>query len=104
MDLCLTRRARTAMLALLLCALPGLVSAQVGGSVTGTVKDQSGAVVPGATVTAMNTVLGTQTVTVTDAQGFYSIPKLPVGRYDITISLEGFKAIKRAAVAVDADA
>jgi hypothetical protein len=72
--------------------------------VTGTVKDQSDAVVPGATVTATNTVLGTQTTTVTDAQGFYSLPKLPVGRYDITISLEGFKPLKRTAVAVDADA
>jgi hypothetical protein len=78
--------------------------AQVGGSITGTVKDQSGGVVPGVTVSAMNVVLGTATVAITDMQGFYSIPKLPVGRYDVTIQLEGFKLVKRTGLQVDADA
>src|SRR4051812_40345852 len=78
-----------------ICAFaPGLATianAQVGGSISGTVKDPSGAVVPGVSVIATNTVLGTMSNTVTDGQGLYSFPKLPVARYDVTVQLEGFK-------------
>ena len=77
--------------------------AQVGGSISGTAKDQTGAVVPGVTVTATNIALGAQFATVTDGQGLYSFPKLPVGRYDIATQLDGFKPQKRTGLAVDAD-
>ena len=62
------------------------VGAQVGGSLTGTIKDPSGGVVPGATVTVANSVLGTTFTATTDGQGLYSFPKLPVGRYDVTFA------------------
>jgi Carboxypeptidase regulatory-like domain len=75
--------------------------AQAGGSVSGTVKDPSGAVIPGATVTLMNTALGNQLLAVTDGQGGYAFPNVPVGRYDVTITLEGFKPQRRAGLAVD---
>ena len=78
-------------------------AAQVGGSVSGIVKDQSGGVVPGVTVTATNGVLGTQFNATTDGQGLYTLPKLPVGRYDLTIHIDGFKSQKRTGVPVDAD-
>jgi hypothetical protein len=78
-------------------------SAQVGGSLSGTVKDPSGAVVPGVSVTATNTVLGTEFNAVTDGQGLYAFPKLPVGRYDVTMLLDGFKPQKRTGIQVDAD-
>ena len=70
-------------------------AAQVSGSISGTVKDVSGGVVPGVTVTATNVALGTQFTATTDAQGFYSLPKLPVGRYDLLIQIDGFKPQKR---------
>ena len=98
----LIRVVSAAVVALVLHAAPAF--AQVGGNVSGTVKDTTGGVMPGVTVTAMNTVLGTAVTAVTDTQGFYSLPKLPVGRYDITFQIEGFKPVKRAGVAVDADA
>jgi len=79
------------------------VGAQVGGSLTGTIKDPSGGVVPGATVTVANTVLGTTFTATTDGQGLYSFPKLPVGRYDVTVQLDGFQTQKRTGIAVDAD-
>jgi len=82
----------------------GSASAQVGGSVSGTVKDESGGVMPGVTVTATNIALGRQAVVVTDAQGFYALPKLPVGSYDVLFQLDGFKPLKRTNVTVDADA
>ncbi len=77
--------------------------AQVGGSISGTVKDPSGAVVPGVSVTATNEVLGKDFDTITDGQGLYSFPKLPVGKYDVTMVLEGFKPQKRTGIQVDAD-
>src|SRR6478735_1455644 len=78
-------------------------SAQVGGTLSGVVKDPSGGVIPGVTVTATNTVLGTTFTTVTDTQGLYSFPKLAVGRYDVTLQIEGFKPQKHAGIQMDAD-
>src|ERR1051325_11265626 len=77
--------------------------AQVGGSISGTVKDPTGGVVPGVSVTATNTVLGSMFNTVTDGQGNYTFPKLPVARYDVTLTIDGFKPQKRTGIQVDAD-
>src|SRR5262245_9982495 len=77
--------------------------AQVGGSLSGTVKDPSGGVVPGVSVTATNTVLNTMFTTITDGQGLYSFPKLAVGKYDLTLQIDGFKPLKRTGIQVDAD-
>ena len=78
-------------------------SAQVGGSVSGTVKDQTGGVMPGVSVTATNTVNGNKVDTTTSGQGAFSFPKLPVGRYDLLFTLDGFKPLNRTGIAVDAD-
>src|SRR5260370_17389858 len=59
---------------------------------------------PGVRVTVTNTALGTQVSTTTDVQGFYALPKLPVGRYDVLIQIEGFKPHRRTGLVVDADA
>src|SRR3954471_24050742 len=77
--------------------------AQVGGSVSGAVKDPTGGLVPGVSVTATNTVLGTVSSTVTDGQGNYTFPKLPVARYDVLTMIDGFKPQKRTGIQVDAD-
>jgi len=55
------------------------------------------------TVEATNSVLATQFSTMTDGQGFYSFPKLPIGRYDLAVHIEGFKSQRRTDLAVDAD-
>jgi Carboxypeptidase regulatory-like domain len=54
------------------------------GAISGTVKDESGAVLEGATVTAKHVETGLSRAAVTDASGSYSIPSLPVGAYEIT--------------------
>ncbi|HVZ19675.1 MAG TPA: TonB-dependent receptor [Vicinamibacterales bacterium] len=87
-----------------LMAFPAPARAQVGGSLSGTIKDPSGGVIPGVSVTAINTVLGTSFDTLTDGQGTYTFPKLPVGRYDLTMLLDGFKPQKRTGIQIDADA
>jgi len=78
------------------------LSAAGNGSLSGTVADPSGAVVPGATVTIVNTALGTTFTVVTDEKGLYAFPSIPVGRYDLAVELSGFKSVKRS-LAVDAD-
>src|SRR5436309_13215575 len=63
--------------------------------ITGTVSDASGALVPGATVTARNEATGvTYTQTSTEA-GLYGFPSLPGWTYTITVALPGFKTANK---------
>ncbi|SPF41139.1 conserved exported hypothetical protein [Candidatus Sulfopaludibacter sp. SbA4] len=61
------------------------------GTITGEVKDQAGAVVPGAAVIATNSGSGDQLKTVTTDTGNYTIPSLPAGVYTLTVEMKGFK-------------
>jgi Carboxypeptidase regulatory-like domain len=65
--------------------------AQTTGTIRGSVKDPSGAVVPGANITA--TLLGTATerTAASDKEGDFEIPELPVGHYSVTMEATGFK-------------
>ena len=80
------------MLALVLAGLTLPAEAQVASStsLTGTVTDPSGAIVPGASVRAVNT--GTQVAypTTTNQSGIYNILYIPVGTYTITVKAHGF--------------
>jgi len=76
----------------------------VGGSVSGTVRDQSGAAIPRARLTLVNSTLKSEFSTTSDAQGFYSFPALPVGHYDLTIEATGFQSQKKTNLVVDTDA
>jgi hypothetical protein len=58
--------------------------------VSGVVKDSSGAVIPGVTITARNVETGLTRVAVTEATGEYRVPSLPPGRYSVTTELSGF--------------
>jgi len=60
------------------------------GTITGTVKDASGAVVAGAIVTATNAGTGTQTKAATGSTGLYSLVELPPGMYTVTVEAVGF--------------
>ena len=70
------------------------------GSVTGLVKDAQGASVPGATVTIVNKDTNLTRDTVTDAQGQFNVVNLLPGRYDVKVSLTGFREGVRTAVPV----
>ena len=59
-------------------------------SVSGTVSDPSGAVVPGAKITATNTATGLTYLATTDGAGLYRIPQLPPGSYTLQVSSSGF--------------
>jgi hypothetical protein len=75
--------------------------AGIGGSVSGTVTDASGSVLPGATVTVTNPSTGfTQSIT-TDAKGFYSFLSLAVGTYDLQITSPSFREYRRTGIVVN---
>ena len=61
------------------------------GSMVGTVTDQSSAMVPGAEVTVTNTSTGLSRQTTANEAGYYSIPNLLEGSYDLSVSVSGFK-------------
>ena len=84
--------------ALLGCLLlaPTLLYAQAQASITGTVKDTSGAVLPGVTVEASSPELIEKVRgAVTDATGQYRIENLRPGRYTVTFTLAGFSTVRR---------
>ena len=70
------------LIAVLLCVGTGAAQT-VTGAVTGTVTDPSGAVIPGATVVAINMATSVQTADKTNSGGVYSIRFLPIGNYQI---------------------
>jgi hypothetical protein len=74
------------------------------GNISGTLKDASGGVIPGAQIALVDTALNTRLKTASNAQGFYSFPAVAVGRYELTIEATGFKRRKKTNVTVDADA
>jgi hypothetical protein len=64
---------------------------QITGSIVGTVKDQQGAVVPGASVKATNVDTGFSRVATTANDGAYRIEYLPVGKYRVEVEMAGFQ-------------
>ena len=93
-------------LSLLLCIalLPSLALAQLSGagSINGTVTDPSGAVIPNATVTALNTATGTKSIRSTSSSGYYVLSPLDPGTYDVTVAAKGFRILTQDQVVVDA--
>src|SRR5579859_1325731 len=75
--------------------------AGVTGSISGVIRDSSGAVVPGVEVSAHNIQTGLQWTTSSDGKGFYSFQALPVGTYDIEANKTGFKGYKQSGIVID---
>jgi hypothetical protein len=87
---------------MLLAAAAVTVEAQVTtGSILGTVKDASGAVLPGVSVTATNVDTNVSRTEVTDSRGEYSLPFLPVGTYRVEAALEGFKRFVQTGIVIE---
>jgi hypothetical protein len=72
------------------------------GSITGTVADTSGAVIPNATVVATNGATNLNTETKTTGAGAYTFPNLDPGIYSVTVSAEGFQKLKQENIHVNA--
>ncbi|HEY3122352.1 MAG TPA: TonB-dependent receptor [Vicinamibacteria bacterium] len=86
----------------LLLALPAAARAQATGTISGSVTDQSGAALPGVTVEATNRDTNQSRSGTSGADGVYTIPLLPPGRYHVKASLTGFSTLTRERVTVSA--
>lgn len=91
--------------AAILCAALMLTAATAAaqsgrGTITGVVKDPSGAVLPGVTVEAVHVATNVRTTTITNDVGLYSLPNLPLGTYTVTFTLQGFSPLRRASITV----
>jgi hypothetical protein len=97
------RMVRAALLALLAVTMPSAAVAQMTrGGLVGTVRDASGGVIPGVTVTVTNMDTNAARVAVSDEQGTYRIQALEPGRYLIVTELQGFAKFEQRDVRVQA--
>jgi hypothetical protein len=86
-----------------LATSPAFAQSQaINGTIEGTVKDVSGGLMPGVTVTILNMDTGAERVVVTNAQGLYRAPLLPLGSYRITAELQGFKKYEQSGISLSA--
>jgi hypothetical protein len=70
------------------------------GTVSGSVKDAQGAIVPGATVTLVSSDRGTTAETVTASTGAFVFPNVNAGTYVIRVTMDGFKTLERPGIVV----
>ena len=84
---------------------PAAISAQTGttGQITGSVTDQGGAVVPGATITITQVATGSKRTVTTSDDGNYSVTSLAIGVYTVSITKNGYKETSVSKVVVNVD-
>src|SRR5689334_24812521 len=82
----------------------GEVRAQATAQISGTVKDQSGAVLPGVEVTATQTQTGIARMTVTNETGTYALSNLPIGPYRLEATLPGFRSFVQMGIVLEVNA
>ncbi|HSE39877.1 MAG TPA: carboxypeptidase-like regulatory domain-containing protein, partial [Acidobacteriota bacterium] len=89
------------LLLITIALLPQLAYSQAtGGSIQGHVTDDSGAPLPGATVTAVHTDTSLTRTATTDAGGYYRLPELRVGPYEMSVTLSGFSTQVRRGITI----
>ena len=78
-------------LSLLVLVVTSSGLAQIQSQLTGSVRDSSAAVIPGASITARNVATGVTYTAITNESGIYTIPYVPPGQYSVSCELPGFK-------------
>jgi len=94
-------KGRLETLVILLLLAAATVWGGVTASISGTVTDPTGAVIPGAAVIAHNVDTGIDSPTATNSQGFYNFPALPTGHYEIRITAKGFEEFRETGLVLD---
>ena len=90
-----------AVLAMLFLCLPA-AHAQITGTITGTVYDNTGAVIPGATVTATEQSSGSVRTTTSDSAGYFTFASMLPGTYTVKVEAKGFKAFAQPGIVLQA--
>ena len=88
-----------AIVALLVGVMPALAQVQTG-EITGKVSDDTGAVLPGATVTLTSAALIQPQVATSSEAGSFRFPQIPIGTYSVKFELPGFKTVIREGIVV----
>src|SRR4029079_7427239 len=83
-------------------AHPLAQSQAINGTIEGTITDQSGAALPGVSVTVSNLDTGDTRVVVSNASGVYRAPLLPLGQYRVAAELQGFKKFEQQGLTLSA--
>jgi hypothetical protein len=82
-------------------AFVSAVRAEVGGKITGVVKDQTGSAIAGANVVVTNAQTGVKLTATTDQDGVFTFPVLSVGQYQIDVSADAFKPYRKTGLVMD---
>lgn len=98
-----TQYAAIAVLALLSILLPARLAAQGFGSIQGTVADTTGAVVPGAKVTATQVDTGRQVTASSSQSGNFVFPTLPPAGYSVAVTAQGFQSYQQKGIVLEAN-
>src|SRR2546425_4000662 len=88
---------------LLVLLIAAAASAQTTGQISGTIRDTSGGVLPGVTVTVRNVNTGIARSEVTDDKGVYVVTNLAVGTYAVAAELSGFRKAQKTGFELTAD-
>src|SRR5215475_10333446 len=93
---------RSTLVGICLSLFAGAAFAQSDrGSITGAITDQASAVVVNAAVEARNTATGAQFQTLSTDTGNYTLPQLPIGVYQLSVSMAGFKKYVQQGITVE---
>src|SRR5579862_9975887 len=76
----------------------GNLWSQATAQISGSVQDQSGAVLPGVEITATQTETGVSRMTISNEAGLYTLPNLPLGPYRIQAALMGFRTFVQSGI------
>ena len=90
------------LICLLFLSAPCAQSQSTFGSIVGTVQDASGAVIPGAKVTLLNTGTSSQRVVSSDASGDFTFSNIDVGKYSLSITASGFETFSQPDISLTA--
>jgi hypothetical protein len=96
------RALATLVVSLVFAASAAAQGQAINGTIEGTVTDESGAVLPGVTVTLANADTGDTRVVITNESGLYRAPLLPLGTYRVSAELAGFKKFEQAGIGLAA--
>lgn len=94
---CLSTVARLGLACALLLPVPAVAQGS-NAALSGTVKDETGAILPGASVVVRNVETSLRRELVSDAQGRFNAPNLPPGSYEVTVTLSGFAKLTRGGI------
>ncbi len=83
------------------CLAVGTIPAQTTGTISGLVRDATGGVIPGAEVVVTNTETGVSRTVITDDSGYYLATNVPVGTFEVSVELAGFKKASVTGIKVD---